>query len=206
MPLRICIRSLTRSRRQPAGWTTLLQEPFSTHMAAALRAAAAWQSVQNAAGPQQRSLVQPPARSTGRRRAWRAQGPARASPAPDSSAVGIDDVQLMMSEAEKFVPEMSEAEAAAAAAAPPPVGTQQLEAQLVELQQQIRELGAQIDALYSGVFVGVELPAAAEDDSAAAALASELAAALPDPSALSEAAFGELGRTSPKVGRRCCRA
>lgn len=68
---------------------------------------------------------------------------------------------------------------------------------------QVAELGRKIDALYAGAFAGMQLPRPAEGEEgaeAAAALAAELAAALPDPSSLTEAAFGELGRTSPKAG------
>lgn len=106
----------------------------------------------------------------------------------------------MLSEAEKFVMEMAEAEAAPPAAAGQPA---QLQGQLSVLRGQVAELSAKIDALYSTVLVGVALPAAPEGDeegaAAAAALAAQLAAVLPDPSALTEARFGELGRSSPKV-------
>lgn len=79
---------------------------------------------------------------------------------------------------------------------------------------QISELSAKVDALYAGVFVGIALPPPDEgEEGAAAELAAQLAAAMPDPAALDEARFGELGRTAPKVGRlrvlmllvwRCC--
>lgn len=59
-----------------------------------------------------------------------------------------------------------------------------------------------MDALYAGVFVGVQLPAPEDGEEAAAAdLAAQLAEALPDPTALTEARFGELGRAAPKVGK-----
>ncbi len=76
---------------------------------------------------------------------------------------------------------------------------------------QATKLGSKIDSLYSSVFVGVELPPppvrtqgeadhkAASEAESAAALQSQLAEALPDPSRLTEAGFGELGRTAPKV-------
>ncbi|PSC71131.1 protoporphyrin IX magnesium chelatase [Micractinium conductrix] len=107
----------------------------------------------------------------------------------------------MLSEAEKFVLELSAEEAAAAAAeATAPVN--ELEAQLVQLQQQITQLSTQINALYGSVFVGVDLPAGgahAPEDAAAAELRAQAAAALPDPAALTEASFGELGRAAPKL-------
>lgn len=139
------------------------------------------------------------------RPARRQRRPARrpsAAPAPDGSVTYTADVQpTLLSEAEKFVMEMAEAEAAA----PPAAAGQpaQLQGQLSVLRGQVAELSAEIDALYSTVLVGVALPAAPEGDeegaAAAAALAAQLAAALPDPSALTEARFGELGRSSPKV-------
>jgi hypothetical protein len=58
-----------------------------------------------------------------------------------------------------------------------------------------------VDELYSALFVGVQLPEG-EDAAATAALRGQLAEVLPDPSALDEAAFGELGRAAPKVGER----
>jgi hypothetical protein len=72
---------------------------------------------------------------------------------------------------------------------------------------QATDLSRRIDAQYSGVFVGVALPHAeggAAGDSDAAQL--ELRTALPDPAELSEASFGELGRSAPKVPvhRTCC--
>lgn len=77
---------------------------------------------------------------------------------------------------------------------------QQLLQQLHPTTAQVKELSCKIDALYGGVFVGVQLPPPAEGDGAATeALASELAAALPDPATLTEAGFGELGRASPRV-------
>ena len=70
---------------------------------------------------------------------------------------------------------------------------------------QVAELASNIDALYSSVFVGVQLPAAPGGENGQAAHQhqqqhlDELAAALPDPAALTEASFGELGRAAPKV-------
>lgn len=78
---------------------------------------------------------------------------------------------------------------------------------------QASELGTKIDTLYSSVFMGVEIPQptpppptevddkAAAGAEAAAALQAQLAQVLPDPSQLTEAGFGELGRSAPKV--RC---
>lgn len=141
------------------------------------------------------------------RPARRQQRPARrpsAAPAPESSVTGTAEAQTsLLSEAEKFVLEMSEAEEEAAA--PPAAGQPaQLQGQLVALRSQVAELSAKIDALYSTVLVGVALPLPAEGDdagaAASAALAAELAAVLPDSAALTEARFGELGRSSPKVG------
>lgn len=142
------------------------------------------------------------------RPARRQQRPARrpsAAPAPESSVTGTAEAQpSLLSEAEKFVLGMAEAEEAAAA--PPPAAGQpaQLQGQLAALRGQVAELSAKIDALYSTVLVGVALPPPAEGDekgaAASAALAAELAAGLPDPATLTEARFGELGRSSPKVG------
>jgi hypothetical protein len=67
---------------------------------------------------------------------------------------------------------------------------------------QVAELASKIDGLYSSVFVGVQLPAAAEAASGQAAhqqQQEQLATALPDPAALTEISFGELGRAAPKV-------
>lgn len=150
----------------------------------------------------QRPAAVPAAPLAPRRRGRRVGRLARAAPAPESSATSTAEAQAsLLSEAEKFVLEMAEAEAAP----PPPAPRQpaELQAQLAALRSQVGELSAKIDALYSMVLVGVVLPAPAEGDeqgaAAAAALATQLAEALPDPAALTEARFGELGRSSPKV-------
>ncbi|KAL4859226.1 Acyl-coenzyme A oxidase [Chlorella vulgaris] len=106
----------------------------------------------------------------------------------------------MISEAEKFVLGMSSDAAAAAAESAPLPPPMQLEDQLAMLRSQATELSRRIDAQYSGVFVGVALPhaeggAAADSDTAQL----ELRTALPDPAELSEASFGELGRSVPKL-------
>ncbi|KAL4458671.1 hypothetical protein ABPG75_013536 [Micractinium tetrahymenae] len=114
-----------------------------------------------------------------------------------------------MSEAEKFVLEMSAEEAAAAEAAPA-YDSSELHAQLQQLKDQAAELGSKIDTLYGSVFVGLELAQpsqapggadakAAAEAEAAAALRAQQAEVLPDPSQLTEAGFGELGRTAPKL-------
>lgn len=76
----------------------------------------------------------------GARRAPARRGPAapRAAPSPDSGSVAQDEL-LLISETERFVMEMQEAEAAqAAAGAPPPVPAQELRAQLAALEEQVR--------------------------------------------------------------------
>lgn len=137
------------------------------------------------------------------RRQQRAARRPSAAPAPESSVTGTTEATSLLSEAERFVMEMAEAEAAAAppaAAAGQPV---QLQGQLAALRSQVEQLTSQIDALYSTVLVGVALPAAADGDeegtAAATALAAQLKEVLPDPAALTEARFGELGRSAPKV-------
>lgn len=191
-------------------------------------------------------------------RARRPLAPARATPGSGGTVYEPKDAALI-SEAEKFVLEMSAEEAAAEPAQA--FDSSELQAQLQQLKDQVggetggckhcchgcaakaeeqggqtsrgrgvtptrppscphhclqaAGLGSKIDALYSSVFVGVELPQlevptggaddrASSEAEAAAALQAQLAQVLPDPSQLTEAGFGELGRTAPKVRSRWC--
>lgn len=152
-----------------------------------------------------------PAGTSGRSGGRPARQPAAPARATPSGAKPV--TESLLSEAEKFVLEMSAEEGElAAAAAPAAVASSQLHEQLQQLQDQVVALSSKIDGLYSSVFVGVQpaqpAPPAAgtageerarAEVEAAAALRSQLAEVLPDPSALTEAGFGELGRAAPKL-------
>ncbi|GAB4822002.1 hypothetical protein N2152v2_009048 [Parachlorella kessleri] len=98
----------------------------------------------------------------------------------------------MLSEAEKFIQSVTAGEVAPSEAA-------QLEAQVAALQRQAEEQQRKVDALYQSAFEGFQWPEHDGEASVGGSLAEECAQLGIDFSDMSEAKFGQLGRSSPKA-------
>lgn len=98
----------------------------------------------------------------------------------------------MVSEAEKFVQSVAAAEGAEAGTGTS-VDAASLQGQLEAAEARAAELQASIDAMYSTLFEGLELPENVLEG------AEEGSVQLPALRGMTEASFGELGRAAPKV-------